>query len=481
MWSRSTNASDDLVYGLTTDIDQAGNIIIGGHFSGYSVTFGNTTLNNSNGYTYGKMFVVKYDNNGNLLWAKTPSISSYSCSTLGTVTDKNNNIYITGHFQDNTFTFSGMSLSNANPGIQDVFLYKLDSNGNSLWAKMLGGTSHDVGTAISLDKNSNVYIAGNFKSSVILSGSNLIMNSNNNDTKDIFLAKFDTNGNYLWSKSFGGNSDDEATSLTNDQSGNIYLSGNYKSTSFNIGSNNFAKSSNTNTCLYLTKLDSLGNIKWAKSTTTNTSNSSINGIASDNYGQIYSIGNFDGSTLELANSTLQNSANGLGEAFMTKYDSLGNVLYAKSFIGFGNDFGKTIDKDIMGNIFLSGHFAGNYILTDNNFTSNNYNGTNDIYIMRFFEQNPALGITTGIMSQKHDVRLFPNPFKNEFEIFADIESFENLQVNLFSSTGAKVNASYQVFNNKIRVQTTNLNAGPYILKINYNGELIASKVIISAN
>jgi hypothetical protein len=478
LWAKTT-AKDEFVYGLCAALDTEDNIIVGGHFSGYTATFGTTVLINSNAYTYGKMYLAKYDKDGNVLWAKTPSASSYSCSVIGVATDKTDNIYLTGHFQDGLFTFANKSIANATPGYQDVFLYKLTSSGTGVWAKMMGGTNHDLGNALAVDKNDNIFIAGSFKSSVMNAGSILLSNSSSNGTQDMFVAKFDGTGLLKWTKKAGGVDAEDGTSIAVDTLGNAYVGGYYKSTNAVFGLQSVSKVTTSNSCLYLSKYDTNGDVVWVKTTSDNANNSSINGVFVDKSSNIYTTGYYQSSSLNLDNLTLTNSAQNAQEMFVARYDSLGIAKWAKSIIGFGNDYGKSVTGDNIGNLYFTGMFAGNYLSSDGFFNINNSNGTNDISTFRIYDPL-SKEVYTNDQNLMHNskIKYYPNPFRN----FVNIEisqSLTDIELQVFNNLGQKVNVNYSKKDNQLEINTTQLVKGMYYFRIVENDKVIDSKLLIA--
>jgi len=116
-----------------------------------------------------------------------------------------------------------------------------------LWSKRFGGSYYDYGYSISVDSSGNVYITGYFKSSMIDFGGGALTNAG---VTDIFLAKFDSNGNHLWSKRFGGSSVDWGSSVSVDSSGNVYGTGYFGS---NVDFGGCPLSSAGGTDIYLIK------------------------------------------------------------------------------------------------------------------------------------------------------------------------------------------------------------------------------------
>ncbi|MBL4753319.1 MAG: SBBP repeat-containing protein, partial [Flavobacteriales bacterium] len=133
-------------------------------------------------------------------------------------------MYITG-FYDGTVDFDpGPSTftMTTNGSSGDVFIQKLDANGNFIWAKSMGGTSAKLSRSITTDASGNVYITGYFESSVVdFDPGPGTFNLSSNGLKDVFIQKLDALGNFVWAKSMGGTSNDLSYSITTDASGNV--------------------------------------------------------------------------------------------------------------------------------------------------------------------------------------------------------------------------------------------------------------------
>lgn len=459
-----TSAKDEYVYIHSAALDSLGNIVIGGHFSSYTATFGTNVLYNSNAYVYGKMYLAKYDKNGNALWAKTAQNSNISCAINAVSIDKEDNIYITGQFQDGTLTFANKTLQNSISGIQDVFLFKLNNNGEGVWANSLGGSGHDVGLVVTVDKNS-VYVAGTYKSPILIAGTTIINNSASNGTKDLFVTKYDKEGLFKWIKKIGGADEEETINVSADTIGNLYVCGSFKSTTVNFDALNLTKPNAINTCMFLTKLNSEGVFKWTKSTSDNFKNSAINGVKADFNGNIFTTGFYQSDVLSLDNFSLVNSVSDYNEMFIARFDSLGNVLSAKSVIGFGNDYGKSVDLDSKGNVFYTGVFSGNNLITDNMFvTNNNNNGYSDVVLLKYVDMNSKqIFAKVDNLDVLQKAKIFPNPFKNEINV--ELEDVENSRIEVFNVVGVKIEVDAQNAINKKILNTSSLQKGFYVMKI----------------
>ncbi|MDQ3101952.1 MAG: SBBP repeat-containing protein, partial [Bacteroidota bacterium] len=105
----------------------------------------------------------------------------------------------------------------------DIYVQKLTSDGEFMWAFNVGGTGSDNAKSISIDPLGNIYVAGAFNATADFdpgTGTTELMSAG---TYDIFLAKYLSDGSLLWAKSFGGSEYEEATSMVVAPSGNVYL------------------------------------------------------------------------------------------------------------------------------------------------------------------------------------------------------------------------------------------------------------------
>ena len=116
----------------------------------------------------------------------------------------------------------------------DIFVVKYDANGNVLWAKSAGGTSHDIAYGISTDAGGNVLLTGDFYSPSISFGTTTLTSASPG-ASDVFVVKYDANGNVLWAKSAGGIFTDIGYDISTDASGNVLVTGYFNSPSISFG------------------------------------------------------------------------------------------------------------------------------------------------------------------------------------------------------------------------------------------------------
>jgi hypothetical protein len=137
------------------------------------------------------MFLVKYDQSGNILWAKSYGNGNAAAESYYMKADAAGNTFVTGMFRSSQIVFDTDTLINSYPGYDEIFVIKLDANGNIIWAMSAGGDSNDDGFSIALDASDNVYVAGQFQSSTINFGNDTLINANPGPA-DVFVAKIDT-------------------------------------------------------------------------------------------------------------------------------------------------------------------------------------------------------------------------------------------------------------------------------------------------
>src|SRR5688572_24937518 len=157
---------------------------------------------------------------------------------------------------------------------------------------------------------------------------------------------------WLWSKGAGGSKLDVANSIATDVNGNIYVAGYFNSSSITFGSyvlNNFNSDTSD---LFLVKYGPSGNVIWAKSAGGNM-NDRAQSVVTDESGNIYITGYFESASIDFDSATLTNTSALGSDIFLVKYNSLGDVMWAKSAGGNYTDAGTALAVDISGDILLA--------------------------------------------------------------------------------------------------------------------------------
>jgi hypothetical protein len=228
VWVNSIGSSaGDAGNGITLDV--AGNIYVTGLFSGvadFDSSTGTYTLTTT-GNSY-NAFATKLDASGNFLWAKNLGGSISNDITL----DLLGNVYTTGEYSGSRdFDPSAGSFSLTSAGSTDIFISKLDGNGDFIWAKSMGSsTGTDLGQSITTDASGNVYTIGTFEGISDFDPNAGTTSLTSNGQVDIFISKLDALGNFVWVNGFGGPNSDRGRSIALDAIGNVYSNGYFDGT-----------------------------------------------------------------------------------------------------------------------------------------------------------------------------------------------------------------------------------------------------------
>ena len=243
-------------------IDDQNNIAIIGTYNGLVDFDPGVGISQLSSGSSGQAFALKLDLNGNYLWAGghtgLPSDLNF---------DFQGNLYTIGEYiQTGDFDpGSGVVLETSNGGL-DVYILKLDVNGNFVWVESIGGTSGEFAYSCELDTNGNIYMAGTFASSNLDfdNGSGTAIHSGSG-IHNGFLLKLDSAGTFNWVKAFEGLGVITPSSIKLDTVKSIYIVGQLSNDNdLDPGPNvTTVTTNNGDNHIFAVKLDSLGNFQWA--------------------------------------------------------------------------------------------------------------------------------------------------------------------------------------------------------------------------
>ncbi|MBK9256192.1 MAG: SBBP repeat-containing protein [Saprospiraceae bacterium] len=390
LWAKSMGGtSSDIGIGIA--VDGSGNVYTTGYFNGTIDFDPGAGMVNLSSAGNGDIFVSKLDANGNFLWAKSMGGTGEDIGR-GIAVDGSGNVYTTGNFAGTVDFDPGAGTANLiSAGSRDIFVSKLDANGNFLWAKSMGGTGDDYAIAIAMDGSGNVYTTGNFAGTVDFDPGAGTANLISAGSRDIFVSKLDANGNFLWAKSMGGTAEDNGSGIVVDGSGNVYTMGNFQGTAdFDPGAGTANLISAGSRDIFVLKLDANGNFLWAKSMG-GTDIDNCYGIALDGSGNVYTTGYFQGTAdFDPGAGTANLTSAGGEDIFVSKLDANGNFLWAKSIGGTATDIGVSIAVDGSGNVHTTGYFGGTVDFDPGAGTANLTSaGGEDIFVSKLGPACPA--------------------------------------------------------------------------------------------
>ena len=350
-------------------MDSQGNVYSAGIYSA-TITVGSTSVTWAGGNADG--FLTKFDIDGNPIWVKGFGGQADDVA-LDVAVDANDNLYITGYFQG-----AGALAFDADPGpgvflleqpapflSRDCFIIKLDSNGDFVWAKQVSNpaaVANEDSKSIEVDSAGNVYIGGSFNYADFDPdpiAEHILFSTNGGASRDGFLLKLDTDGNFVWVKTFASTGIVQVVDMEFDTNEDLLLTGRFRNTvdlDPNAGTAPFT--SNGNDDMFMAKLSADGDFIWGNSFggSGNDFASTIKNLPSG----IYLGGEFIG-TVDLDPSAGVNTFVSLGfsDAFLSKFDTDGNYDYSYVLGGDSTNFENFYDikEGANGNLYATGQFS----------------------------------------------------------------------------------------------------------------------------
>lgn len=396
-------------------IDNDGNVYTTGSVMGY-IDF------NPNEGTYminaeiDDVFIWKLSNDGDFIWAKTLENGNLDDGRSINI-DNNGNVVICGLFKETVdFDPSEEVYNLTSNGERDAFILKLNSNGEFLWAKIFGSSGNESAEDFCIDGSNNIFTIGFFYETVDFDPSDGVFNLTSVSYGDMYIQKLDENGSFLWAKRMGGNENDYANTITNDQFGNIYIGGSYYSDCDldpNTAENIFT-AEGTNRDMYFQKLSPQGNLMWVYS------------LHSEGYNNIFDM----------------------------DFDITGNLIICGLFTG-------TVDFD----------FGGG----ENEISTIGGSGF-DGFIMKLKDINPHSDIES--INQDFNFSVFPNPVSDFVNIKTSSSDY-NQEITLSNSLGQIVYRAMVTKNNKVAIDVSKFEVGVYYLKLKRkDGGVFIEKLVI---
>jgi hypothetical protein len=361
-WAKSSVGHyNDYAGGL--DIDDQGNSYITGKFYD-SISFGATTLASPGTWS---VYIAKYDPNGAVVWAKSAG-SAANIKVTGICRDRFGYLSVVGQYSDSA-SFGTVSPTTLHPVAgYDVFIASYDAGGDLRWAKSLGDTGYDYGSAIHADTNGRLYITGDFH-----------ITSYNGSASQVFVACYDSSGNNAWMLHEPDyHNFHQGNDLAVSNEGTSYVAGQFFDTlrfspTVALGAGNIEAN------IFLMKVDKDGNINWMQKGGAATGYTAATAVDIDSAGNSYITGFYHG-TIILGSLSLNGPAGLSDDVFIAKCDNAGNYIWANKASGPWNlDNGVHISSSKDGSIYVAGNFEDQLTLD----TINIYNPAQpDIFIAR---------------------------------------------------------------------------------------------------
>lgn len=354
-WARSMGGSST-EYGYASTMDAAGNIYVTGSFQGTS-TFGTGGgINTLTSFGAEDCYVAKYNINGVFQWVK--QIQSNGTDLASDIkVDATGNIYIAGRHGASDVDFDpsiGGTAGTTFRGNQDAFLLKLNNTGDFVWVQTFGGAGYDFASSVNIASNGEIYLTGCFQNTAYFPATQSVVTKVSNGGWDIFYTKLNSSGAIIWNQTIGGIGHDIVNDaiFTGDR---IVLGGYFDNTmDFNPGAGTVIGGNGTIQGFMSAYSFTDGSYLWHDEFGSSSADA-VQSLFHDNDNVIYATGYYYGSA-DFGSTTLTTTFP-VPQTFVTSYDALGGIAWAKDFKGSADNRGFGITRDSQYNLYICGSNA----------------------------------------------------------------------------------------------------------------------------
>ena len=345
--------------------DSQDNLYISGLFNQGTLDFnpGEGIDNFTNAFATYDIFLTKYNSDGTYAWTKTWG-GTGSDGVYDLAFDSDDNIYLATEFFTTVDFDPGEGEDiRTSAGSVDIALIKINADGSYGWTKTMGSTSHDRLQTIQIASDDSVYIAGKFNLTFDFDPSEEGVDIHTSaGSYDMFFSKFNTDGSYVWTKTWGGTgSGDSVNKIALDSNNNIFLTGCLTGTvDFDPSEEGIdVKISNGSNDVFLTKYNSDGTYAWTK-TWGGTTNDFGFAVTVNSNNDIYVAGSFQLTVdLDPSEEGINNVTSiGSEDISISKFTNDGIYDFSYTWGGTGMDGFYSIDFDEENNWYVGGIFSG---------------------------------------------------------------------------------------------------------------------------
>jgi hypothetical protein len=363
------------------------------------------------------IYLIRTDENGNLIWDKT-----YGGSEI----DVAMSVSQTG---DSGFIIAGCTLSYGK-GLSDVYLIRTDINGDTIWTKTYGGAEFDRGNFVIQTNEGGFIITGS-------------TSSFGNSLEDIYIIRTDMNGDTLWTKIFGGTYNDYGSCILQTTEDRFVFTG--------------TTVVQPNDCrVFLFMINNSGDSIW-KQTFFKTGKDEGYSVASVNDGGYIITG-----------STYYARSGGF-DVYLIKTDENGNLIWDRTFGGSGDEIGRSVIQSNDGGYVISGY------------TNSFGLGLNDVYVIKTDSSGNINGFNHYSLHESNGIVIFPNPATDVIYIKLEkIPDWEEAEINIASVSGEIICHSRKLTGEDLKsgIDISGLGSGVYTIQVRMNNVLTLKKIII---
>ncbi len=406
--------------------DSEGSVYLTGRFWGNSTVLPggmNDDIILTGNETAYSIFTTKFDNNGDIYWANK-ILNEYDMLSYSIAVSKSGKVSIAGYFSNDIIFNSESNIDTLSVnGNTDIFIASYDSNGDYLWSVSEGGSDYDMAMDLAFDSQENIIVTGYFQRMIIMASLDTLHSNNSmfEDYDDILLAKYDLDGNYLWSVAEGGPLHDGGERIQIFKNDKILLSGYYwNEATFSKGKNN--------------------------------------------------------------TKTISNIAD-TSSHFAAKYTPDGILFWVADVDSSFSTFNTNLAIDSSENIIRAGQYYGDINLQseENSVPISSYGGV-DLYLAKFSNSissitDDNISVTNFKLNQN-----FPNPFNPVTKITFSISKSVLTNLTVYNSLGQKVktllNEHKNIGNHQIEFDASSLSSGVYFYRLLAGSFLQVKKMLL---
>jgi hypothetical protein len=267
-------------------------------------------------------------------------------------------------------------------GSSDPYMSKFDSNGNWIWTKTWGGRASDEANCIKLDSNGNIFVAGNFNYTAEFNPIGGTLITSGHDFDDVYLTKFDSDGYWLWTHTWGGDGIDDVFDIDVNRDGYVYAVGQFRgSVDFKPGGGDI-HASHGDYDAYLTKFSPDGDWQIAEHWGGPNEDTAY-GVMCDYNNMVTVTGLYRETVAFNPSGGSEHTANGVSDCFISRFNANDEWQWAKVWGGDFFDFARDVECDSSNNIYVTGSFSDTVNFNPVGGGSKTSHGSWDVWLSRF--------------------------------------------------------------------------------------------------
>jgi gliding motility-associated-like protein len=373
------DSGEDRIYNTKTD--NQNNIIA----AGWTNSSSGITTSGSYQPTFGggsrDAFIVKFDQNGNRLWATYYGGNSFD-EIFGLYIDANNNLYCSGWTSStNVMASTGAAQSSYGGGSYDAFIAKFNSNGNRIWGTFLGGSGHDQSYSVELNSYGHVIVQGRTSSTTNIATSGAFQSTYGGGTFDNFIASYTNSGTMNWCSYYGGSGEDISRGMTINFHDDIFIVGHTTSSNNIATSGTYQSLKNSNSDGFIIKVNASGNKMWGTYYGGNGTDGLRDAISNCNN---LIVAGYTESSSNISNSYgYKTSYGGSRDGCFAKFDSSGNLIWGSYYGGSSFDMIQQMALDHFGDFYIYGLTSSSSNIATSGAFQSSKNWGDENYLAKF--------------------------------------------------------------------------------------------------